>query len=156
MKITKETLIKYTKLITIYTLSILYIIVGWKHFVNPDFFIAIMPPFIPLHKACVFITGFLEILFGTLMLFNKTRTIGAWGIIVVLILVFPANIYLYVSEIPQELLNISKTQALIRMPFQIPLIMIAYWHSIKQQEDKLLSYICIILFIPTILYFINL
>ncbi len=155
MKITQETIIKHSKSITVYILSILYIIIGVKHFLNPDFFIAIMPPFIPFHKACVFISGFFEILFGILILFKNTRHIGAWGIITLLIIVFPANIYLYLSEIPREALNISKTQALIRMPFQIPLIIIAYWHSIEK-EKILFSYICLILFIPTIVYFINL
>ena len=155
MKLTQEILIKYSKITTIYTLSILYIIIGVKHFLNPDFFIAIMPPFVPFHKACVLISGFFEILFGVLMFFKQTRKAGAWGIIMLLILVFPANIYLYISEIPREILNISKAQALIRMPFQIPLIIIAYWHSIEQ-DNRLFSYICITLFIPTLVYFINL
>ena len=116
---------------------------------------AIMPPMIPLHKECVLISGFFEVLFGVLILFKRTRTLGSWGIIVLLICVFPANIYLYLSDIAQESLQISKKQALIRMPFQIPLIIIAYWHGMKK-ENKLLSYISIILFIPTILYFITL
>ena len=136
-------------------MSVLYVIIGVKHFIDPDFFMAIMPPFIPLHKECVFISGFFEILFGIFMLFNKTRSIGAWGIIILLISVFPANIYLYTSELAQETLNISKLQALIRMPFQIPLIIIAYWHSMHNDNNRF-SYICLILFVPTILYFISL
>ena len=136
-------------------MSLLYIIIGIKHFVNPDFFIAIMPSFIPLHKECVFISGFFEILFGILILFKKTRLIGSWGIIILLICVFPANIYLYTSELAQETLQISKLQALIRMPFQIPLIIIAYWHSMHH-DNKRFSYICLMLFVPTILYFISL
>ena len=72
-----------------------------------------------------------------------------------LIAVFPANIYLYVSDIARESLNISKIDALIRMPFQIPLIIISYWHS-KKISSKIFSKTCIILFIPTIIYFISL
>ena len=155
MELSQEKFIQHTKSVTIYILSILYVTVGIKHFLNPDFFIAIMPPIIPLHKEFVFISGFFEILFGILILFKKTRLMGSWGLITLLILVFPANIYLYISETPREVLNISKTQALIRMPFQIPLIIIAYWHSIDK-ENMLFSYLCIIIFIPTILYFINL
>ena len=68
-------------------------------------------------KEAVFISGFFEILLGILLLFHKTRKIAAWGIIMLLIAVFPANIYLYVSEIPRDILNISKIDALIRMPF---------------------------------------
>ena len=150
-----KTNITYLKIATIYILSTLYVIIGIKHFIDLDFFLAIMPPYIPLHKECVYISGLCEIVFGILMLFNKTRKVGAWGIILLLIAVFPANIYLYSSEIAQEALQISKTKALIRMPFQIPLIIIAYWHSLKE-DNKQISYISLILFLPTILYFITL
>ena len=143
------------KNITIYVMSLLYIIVGIKHFVDAEYFLSIVPNYISWKKEAVFISGFFEILLGILLLFHKTRKLAAWGIIFLLIAVFPANIYLYVSEIPRDILNISKKDALIRMPFQIPLIIISYWHS-KKKSSKIFSKICIILFIPTIIYFISL
>jgi len=143
------------KNITIYIMSFLYIIVGIKHFVDVEYFVSIVPNYISWKKEAVFISGFFEILLGILLLFHKTRKIAAWGIIMLLIAVFPANIYLYVSEIPRDILNISKIDALIRMPFQIPLIIISYWHS-KKISSKIFSKTCIILFIPTIIYFISL
>tara|TARA_A100001234_G_C12641650_1_gene392246 strand:- start:6413 stop:6856 length:444 start_codon:yes stop_codon:yes gene_type:complete len=143
------------KNITIYIMSFLYIIVGIKHFVDVEYFVSIVPNYISWKKEAVFISGFFEILLGILLLFHKTRKIAAWGIIMLLIAVFPANIYLYVSEIPRDILNISKIDALIRMPFQIPLIVISYWHS-KKISSKIFSKTCIILFIPTIIYFISL
>jgi len=136
-------------------MSFLYIIVGIKHFVDVEYFVSIVPNYISWKKEAVFISGFFEILLGILLLFHKTRKIAAWGIIMLLIAVFPANIYLYVSEIPRDILNISKIDALIRMPFQIPLIIISYWHS-KKISSKIFSKTCIILFIPTIIYFISL
>ena len=136
-------------------MSFLYIIVGIKHFVDVEYFVSIVPNYISWKKEAVFISGFFEILLGILLLFHKTRKLAAWGIIMLLIAVFPANIYLYVSEIPREILNISKIDALIRMPFQIPLIIISYWHS-KKLSSKIFSKSCIILFIPTIIYFISL
>ena len=132
----------------------LYIIVGIKHFTNPDFFVAIVPPIIKWKEEVVLISGFIEILLGIFLLFNQTRKLAAWGIILLLIAVLPANIYLYISEIPREILSISKSQALFRIPFQIPLIIISYWHS-KEIHSKQLSIICIGLFIPTIIYFIT-
>lgn len=136
-------------------MSFLYIIVGIKHFVDVEYFVSIVPNYISWKKEAVFISGFFEILLGILLLFHKTRKLAAWGIIMLLIAVFPANIYLYVSEIPREILNISKIDALIRIPFQIPLIIISYWHS-KKISSKIFSKTCIILFIPTIIYFISL
>jgi len=136
-------------------MSFLYIIVGIKHFVDVEYFVSIVPNYISWKKEAVFISGFFEILLGILLLFHKTRKLAAWGIIMLLIAVFPANIYLYVSDIPREVLNISKIDALIRIPFQIPLIIISYWHS-KKISSKIFSKTCIILFIPTIIYFISL
>ena len=119
------------KNITIHAMSLFYIIVGIKHFMDVEYFVSIIPNYISWKKEAVFISGFFEILLAILLLFHKTRKLAAWGIILLLIAVFPANIYLYVSEIPRDILNISKTDALIRIPFQIPLIIISYWHSKK-------------------------
>ena len=136
-------------------MSFLYIIIGIKHFLDVEYFVSIVPNYISWKKEAVFISGFFEILLGILLLFHKTRKLAAWGIIMLLIAVFPANIYLYVSDITREILNISKIDALIRIPFQIPLIIISYWHS-KKISSKIFSKTCIILFIPTIIYFISL
>ena len=143
---------KNLKKITIYIISLLYITVGIKHFIDPAFFIAIVPPYIILKEEAVLISGLIEVVLGILLLFHQTRRFAAWGIILLLIAVFPANIYLYVSEVPRETLAISKNQALLRMPFQIPLIIIAYWHS-KESHPRKFSIFCIGLFIPTIIYF---
>ncbi len=135
-------------------MSLLYVIVGVKHFTNTDFFVAIVPPFITWKEEAVLISGIIEVILGLLLLFNKTRKLAAWGIILLLIAVFPANIYLYISDFARDIIGISKNQALLRLPFQIPLMTIAYWHT-KEKYSKKLSIICSILFIPTIIYFIT-
>ena len=142
----------HIKNISIYIMSLLYILVGIKHFSDPNFFLKIMPEYLNYHLELVYISGFFEILFGILLIFKKTRFFGAWGVFILLICVFPANIYLYNSEAAQIALNISKSQALIRLPFQIPLLIIAYWHS-NEKSSKNFSTFCIIIFIPTIIYF---
>ena len=135
-------------------MSLLYVIVGVKHFTNTDFFVTIVPPIINCKEEVVLVSGLIEVIFGILLLFIQTRKLAAWGIILLLIAVFPANVYLYLSEIARETLSISKNQALYRMPFQIPLMIISYWHS-KETHSKQLSIICSGLFIPTIIYFIT-
>ena len=136
-------------------LSILYIVIGVKHFLDPVFFMSIMPPMIPLHRELVYLSGFFEIILGFMLLFPKTRLYASYALILLLIFVFPANIYLYLSETPREILGVSKKQALIRMPFQLPLILIAYWHG-QTDSKRWFSYFCILLFIPTIIYFLSL
>ena len=135
-------------------MSLLYVIVGIKHFTNTGFFVAIVPPIINYKEEVVLLSGLIEVILGVLLLFNQTRKLAAWGIILLLIAVFPANIYLYLSEIARETLSISKNQALYRLPFQIPLMIISYWHS-KEIPSNQLSIICGGLFIPTIIYFIT-
>ena len=136
-------------------LSLLYIFVGVKHFTNPNYFLAIMPPYIPYHKFMVYLSGLLEILFALMMIFKKTRFYGCWGIIFLLIAVFPANIYLYNSEIPQKILSVTKQEALIRLPYQLPLLLFAFWHS-KKKSSRGLDFICFLFFPPTIYYFVTL
>ena len=150
----KNSSIKNYKLITILVMSSLYVFIGVRHFIEPQYFINITPPQIEYKSLAVYFTGVLEVLGGLLILNRKTRKIGAYVLILLLIIVFPANIYLYLYETPQQLLGISKTQALIRMPFQAPLILLAYWHS-KEKHPKWIDYLAAIVFIPTIIYFVS-
>ena len=150
----KNNPIKNYRLITILVMSFLYVFIGVKHFIDPQYFINITPPQIEYKSFAVYFTGVLEVLGGLLILNKKTRKTGAYMLIFLLIIVFPANIYLYLSETPQQLLGISKTQALTRIPFQAPLILIAYWHS-KEKHPKWVDYLSALVFIPTIIYFLS-
>ena len=115
------------KLVTIYTMSFFYVFIGIKHFINPAWFMKIMPPYLPLHKELVYISGAFEIILGLMLLLEKTRFIGGWGLILLLIAVFPANIYLAQSN--GLAMNTTPLIAWGRLPFQAIFILIAYWHT---------------------------
>ena len=142
------------KLLTIYMMSFMYIFIGIRHFTDPQYFLDIVPPQLPSKLFLVYLTGLIEVAGGAAILAQKTRKAGAYLLIFLLISVFPANIYLYLSETPQNLLGISKTDALIRMPFQIPLILLAFWHS-KKNHPKWVAYLSSLVFPPTIIYFLS-
>lgn len=91
-------MIEKIKFITIILMSCFYMNVGVKHFIEPEWFLQIMPPNFPFHLASVYISGFLEVSFGFLLLIPKTRYYAAWGLILLLIAVFPANIYLALTN----------------------------------------------------------
>ncbi len=111
-------------------MSLFYIYVGVKHFIDPHWFVQIMPPYLPFHYEAVYLSGFFEILFGLMLLYNKTRFIAAWGLILLLIAVYPANIYLAFNEIPQKAIGISAFAASwVRLPIQFIFLTLAYWHS---------------------------
>ena len=147
-------LLENFKPLTIYVMSIMYIFIGIRHFYDPQYFLHIVPPQLPFKLFLVYVTGLIEIIGGAAILSSKTRRAGALLLIFLLVIVFPANIYLYISETPQNLLGITKTDALIRMPFQIPLIILAYWHS-KKNHPAWVVYISSLVFIPTIIYFLT-
>ena len=148
-------MVGYFKGVTIYTFSLFYFVVGIKHFTDVNFFASIMPPYIPFHEFFIYLSGFFEILFGFLLLFKKTRKFAGIGLIYLLVFIFPANIHLYLSEVDQKALSITQNDALIRLPFQLPLMVIAYWHA-EENSSRPFNIFCSFLFIPTILYFISL
>ncbi|MBT5437809.1 MAG: DoxX family protein [Crocinitomicaceae bacterium] len=117
------------KKITIYFMGSAYIYVGIRHFIDPNFFLAIMPDYLPYHLEAVYISGVFEILLGGMLLFKKSRRIAGWGLIALLIAVFPANIYLAQNEAAQQSLDISQSLAIIRLPFQALFLGLAYWHT---------------------------
>lgn len=107
--------------------SIFYVIVGIKHFIEPEYFLSIVPPYLPYHLELVYISGLFEILFGLLILFPKYRYYGAIGLILLLVAVFPANIYLAQSKEAQEAIGATQEIATWRLPIQGVLIWIAYY-----------------------------
>ena len=117
------------KLTCIYFMSLSYVGVGISHFIKPSFFLTIMPPYLPFHLELVYLSGFFEVALGLLILFKKTRKLASWGLILLLIAVFPANIYLAQSLEAQHALNISKEMSIVRLPFQLVFIGISYWFT---------------------------
>ena len=133
----------------------MYVFVGFRHFSDPDFFMHIMPPGLPFSKELVFLTGGWEIVNGVFLFFDKTRWWAAISTALLLVAVFPANIYLAFSETPQLALAVTQAQAFRRMPFQFSLLVMAYWHS-RQENTFKENVVATILFYPTIAYFLSL
>lgn len=75
-------------------LAALFIAAGTLHFARPDFYVRIMPPWLPYHVELVYLSGAFEIGLGLLLLFPNTTRLAAWGLIALLIAVFPANLHM--------------------------------------------------------------
>ena len=115
--------------ISVYVMGIFYIIVGIKHFQDPSWFVQIVPPILPYKYELVYISGFLEVLLGVLLMIPNFQSAAAKGLIILLICVYPANIYL--AKTNGAALGISPFIAWGRLPFQFVFIGLAYWHSKK-------------------------
>ena len=111
-------------LLSKYFLAGILFFAGIMHFAKPDFFVKIMPSYIPYHLKMVYISGIVEILCGLLLIFPQTQAFGAWLSIALFIAVFPANIQMakdfYVMHHPYLWL------AILRLPLQLVLIWWAY------------------------------
>jgi uncharacterized membrane protein len=115
------------KLVLKYILALFFVLAGLNHFRNPDFYVNIMPPYLPWHLALVYISGIAEIGLGVLLLFNRWSGLAAWGLIALLVAVFPANIHMAVNA---ELYPAYSPTALwARLPLQGVLIAWAYWYT---------------------------
>lgn len=114
------------KTIGLYLAAIVFVFAGVSHFTKERFFMKAMPPYIPYPQAMVIISGVAEIAFGLGLLFPLTRSYAAWGLIILLVAVFPANIYMATSgrfhQIPSILLW-------IRLPLQLVLIWWVYQYT---------------------------
>ena len=105
-------------------LSLFFIYFGIDHFINPEFYLSIMPPAFPLHAEAVYISGFFEILGGISVLIAPLRKIAGWGLVALLICVYPANIYMAIT--PEAFPEISIGLLYFRLPLQFLFIYWAY------------------------------
>ncbi len=122
-------------------MAVLYVIAGVMHFVVPELYVQIVPPFFPGRLALVYLTGLAEIALGLGLLHPRTRRLAAWGIIVLLILIFPANLYMATSGVviegtpgggdPSELVRWG------RLPIQAVLIVWAWWYTRPEPDGAL-------------------
>ena len=102
----------------------LYITTRTLHFVHTSTYLAIMPPYIPAHRALVFLSGAAEIAggLGILTPIPAIQRTAAWGLVALLIAVMPANIYMVTSH--ANFHTIPLWAVWLRLPLQLPLI---YW-----------------------------
>jgi uncharacterized membrane protein len=102
-----------------FVLAAIMIAAGVYHFVNPQVYVHIMPKYLPWHLALVYVSGLLEIVFGAGLL-TRFSSLAAWGLVVFLIAVFPANVNmaLHLELTPQ----ISSMLLWLRLPLQVVLI----------------------------------
>ena len=115
-----------TKRFGLILLALFFIAAGINHFVNPDIYVAIMPRYLPAHLELVYLSGLFEILGGIGVVLSPLRQWAGHGLILLLITVFPANIYMAMH--PDKFVDIVSAWALyVRLPLQFLLIWWTFW-----------------------------
>ena len=114
-----------------------YCFAGFNHLMNPDFYLAIMPPGLPAPEWLNVISGLFEITLGVFILEPRTRILAAWGVIALLIAVFPANLYVALENVGAGGPGTGAGAAnWIRIPFQALFIVWAWWYTVPDDETR--------------------
>ncbi|EJN60975.1 DoxX family protein [Halogranum rubrum] len=122
-------------------MGLIYVAAGVMHFVSPKAFAQIVPPSLPRPLALVYLSGVAEIVLGIGVLIPRTRRHSAWGLVLLLLAVFPANVYMATSDVvikgaPEWLRNPSDAATWARLPLQAVLILWAWWYTQPPADES--------------------
>jgi len=122
-------------------MGVTYAVAGVAHFLAPNAFARAVPPEFPRPRALVYLSGVAEVLLGVGMQFDRTRRASSWGIVALLIAVFPANVHMATDDataefVPDRLAGVARAAAWVRLPFQAVLVLWAWWHTLPDAESK--------------------
>ncbi|MFT5561093.1 MAG: putative membrane protein [Candidatus Azotimanducaceae bacterium] len=100
---------------------------GIAHFTSTEFFVAIVPPWVPYALAVVYISGVSEIILALLIVWPAARSLAGWGLILLTLAVTPANIHMWLN--PDQFPEASETALSIRLVVQIILLLLIWWST---------------------------
>lgn len=123
-----------------YVMGATYVIAGVMHFVAPKAFARAVPPGLPRPRALVYLSGLAEVVLGLGVAIRRTQRASAWGLVALLVAVFPANVYMatddFVTEdVPDRFAGIARLAAWARLPFQGVLVLWAWWYTSPDPAD---------------------
>jgi len=96
------------------------------HFIIPASYVGIMPPWLPWHRALVYLSGALEIAGGAGLLIGRTRRAAGLGLVLLLVAVWPANLQMVLNARAADRPLWHETLLWLRLPLQLILIVWAW------------------------------
>lgn len=125
---------RWIKTLSRWVFGTFFVLAGANHFWRTDLYLRIMPPILPWHRELVILSGIAEIALGGLLLVRQYAVPAAWGLIALLIAVFPANIHMALH--PEAYPWASPVALWLRLPIQPLLIAWAYLYT-RQETGRL-------------------
>ena len=107
---------KKFKTLARYLLGLFFIMAGIGHFYMPEFYLRMMPAYLPAPYFLIYLSGLIEIALGVCCFIQSRFKIAKWGMIALLIAVFPANIHMAMH--PELFPEFPAFGLWIRLPFQ--------------------------------------
>jgi uncharacterized membrane protein len=117
------------RLIVRLLLAALFLFAGTVHLRHPELFLPVMPPWIPFHLPCIEISGVFELLGGVGLLIpaRPIQFLAGWGLVLLLVAVFPANIYMAMANVKVHGFPSHPWMGWARLPLQPLLIVAVLW-----------------------------
>lgn len=111
-----------------YALVVFYVIAGVNHFINPGFYLDLIPPYLPWHEAINILSGLAEILLGLALLIPSLRQKAVWAIVLMLIAFIPAHVYfIQIGSCVEGGLCTTALMAWLRLVLIHPLLLLWAW-----------------------------
>jgi uncharacterized membrane protein len=117
-----------------YLLGLLFVGAGGMHFLMPDSYLKIMPPYMPFPRALIAISGFAEIAGGLGVLLPPTRRLAGYGLMALLIAVFPTNINMALQGTESVGWNVPRGLWWARLPLQALFIWWVWFAAVQKEE----------------------
>jgi len=115
----------------LFGLIALFMLAGINHFSYPNFYVSVVPPYLPLRYELAYISGIFEIIGAIALLFSKTRRIAGFALILLLIAIFPANIHMAMNT--ESFTTCNPIIIYLRLPLHIVLILWVYWATLRKK-----------------------
>ena len=119
--------------ISAWTIGVLFALAGVNHFIHLQFYRSMMPSYLPWPVALIYLSGVAEIVGGLGVLYRPARRIAGWGLILLLLAVFPANLQAALHGM--DGLHVAKWILVLRLPFQLVLITWVYFSCVRRRAD---------------------
>jgi len=115
--------------IALFTVAGFFTFAGVGHFTNTEFFVAIVPAYLPAPYLLVYVSGVFELLGGVGVLESRTRRFAGYGLLALLVAVFPANIYMAMN--PELYPDMPAAGLYGRLPIQFVFAAIIWWGTLS-------------------------
>ncbi len=106
-----------------------FIIAGANHFISPATYLPLMPGYLPWPLGLIYLSGAAEVAGGVGVLLPRWRRLAGWGLIALLIAVFPANIHMLVNDVPLAGRQLPQWVLVARLPLQFVMIAWIYFST---------------------------
>jgi len=110
-----------------------FVLAGALHFVMPDVYKRMVPPYLPARGVLVYASGAAEIAGGVGLVMSARRRLAGWWLIATLIAIFPANVHMATHSDEYPNFAGGSRGLWARLPFQA--VFIAWVYAAMQDNE---------------------